>query len=194
MDLKSAGIEPGTYTIRSDEIGQALDLSGADNRTCIGYTEHGGENQRWIIERLGAGYTIQNARSQTYMTVDASIANGTSIVGSAYPVSWDIQRGAAGYLIGWPNSRYFLDLDYHGDPNPHAAKLQLWRNESTTHFQRNRIWNLTRVDERPRQASVDQGTSNVVSETLVGRDELGKGLNIVTTTTTTTVTKVVRVQ
>ncbi|KAI4527731.1 hypothetical protein K525DRAFT_283430 [Schizophyllum commune Loenen D] len=194
MNPQPTNIVPGTYTIRNEAIDQVLDLSGADHKTCIGYLAHGGENQRWIIDRLGAGYTIQNARSKTYMTVDASLANGTTIVGSAFPVAWDIQLGNAGWTIGWPNSRYFLELDYHADPNPQAAELQLWRNENTNHFQRNRIWTLVRVDDKPTSANAHNGDSNTVSETVIDASELGKGLNIVTTTTTTTVTKVVRVQ
>ncbi|KAL1686545.1 hypothetical protein GGG16DRAFT_64091 [Schizophyllum commune] len=194
MNPQPTNIVPGTYTIRNEAIDQVLDLSGADHKTCIGYLAHGGENQRWIIDRLGAGYTIQNARSKTYMTVDASLANGTTIVGSAFPVAWDIQLGNAGWTIGWPNSRYFLELDYHADPNPQAAKLQLWRNENASHFQCNRIWTLVRVDDRPGSVNTNDGGSNTVSETVIDASELGKGLNIVTTTTTTTVTKVVRVQ
>ena len=53
---------------------------------------------------------------------------------------------------------------------------------------------MVRVDDKPTPANAHNGDSNTVSETVIDASELGKGVNIVTTTTTTTVTKVVRVQ
>ncbi|TRM66803.1 hypothetical protein BD626DRAFT_396979 [Schizophyllum amplum] len=209
--LRPAQIVPGTYRMKHVDSGKVIDLSGADDRTCIGFLEHGWENQRWIFARLGAGYSIQSAHSQQYMTIDASLANGTAIVASPFPVSWEVQYDGEEWIIGWPNSRYFLDLDCHGLTKVSRTGIQLWRNEDPTCFRRSRVWRLIRMHEIEGKARVEEGdnraeegqtrandskndASNTVSETVIDANELGKGLTIVTTTTTTTVTKVVRVQ
>ena len=39
-------IQPGIYKIVNVKGGTALDLSGGDNRTIMGFTVHGGGNQQ----------------------------------------------------------------------------------------------------------------------------------------------------
>lgn len=109
-------IEPGVYTLIDATWGMAMDLSGKDNKSLIAYTKHGLDNQmvspnfafgivrhfkfrdvysrlicpQWQIIPLGAGYCIRNVQSRLYVTVDNTLQEGTTLVTTRYPVSWDI--------------------------------------------------------------------------------------------------------
>lgn len=46
---------------------------------------------QWKFEPLGPGYSIRSLSNGSYMTVEAGIGNGVPIVGSPFPVSWELE-------------------------------------------------------------------------------------------------------
>ena len=77
--------------------GTAMDLSGADGKTVIGYTMHGGPNQQWEFIPTGHGYIIRCVRRSVeghslYLTTDGSVKHGAAIVASPYPVAWNVEQ------------------------------------------------------------------------------------------------------
>ncbi|KAI0049122.1 carbohydrate-binding module family 13 protein [Auriscalpium vulgare] len=87
-------LDPGVYTLTDVRWGMSLDLSGADDRSLIGFGMHGWENQQWEFSRLGAGYMIRSMHSQAFATLDGfNMQSGgvASIAAGSFPVCWDLE-------------------------------------------------------------------------------------------------------
>ena len=52
----STGLQPAVYILQNVMSGSILDLSGGDNKSLIGFTRHGGENQQ-------VKYSIRNLKT-----------------------------------------------------------------------------------------------------------------------------------
>lgn len=98
---------PGTlYVLLNARGGTAMDMSGADNKTIIGYPMHGGPNQQWDFIPSGIGYAIRCMRPATdgnalYLTVDADcggVRDRTLIVAGTHPVAWNVQQTNEGIM------------------------------------------------------------------------------------------------
>ena len=78
--------------------GAALDLSGADNRTVIGYAVHGGPNQQWEFVPSGRGYAVRCVRRAAdghalYLAPrEGAVRERVAVVASAYPVTWSVEQ------------------------------------------------------------------------------------------------------
>ncbi|KAM5545464.1 hypothetical protein V8D89_000872 [Ganoderma adspersum] len=112
-------LSPGTCYVLLNASGgsmTAMDLSGADNTSLIGYPMHGGLNQQWDFIPSGLGYVIRCVRpskdgNALYLTVDcAGGREHAPIVASGYPVAWHVEQTEGGIIISWPNSKYVFDL------------------------------------------------------------------------------------
>ncbi|KAF8264528.1 hypothetical protein EI94DRAFT_461062 [Lactarius quietus] len=100
------------YKITNEGNGMVVDLSGADNRSILGWAFHGGENQQvsnlpyryrkwppythnslqWILEKQGDGqWTIQSLKYQKYLGFESTPKDGTPVVGLDRPRLWDIE-------------------------------------------------------------------------------------------------------
>lgn len=97
------------YKITNEQTKLVVDLSGADNKSIIGWNYHGGENQqvitfsisklgthnhdtlKWIPEEQDDGqWTIQSV-TQKYLGFEKVLDNGTPLVGLDKPQSWEIE-------------------------------------------------------------------------------------------------------
>lgn len=97
------------YKITNEQTKLVVDLSGADNKSIIGWNYHGGENQqvitfsisklgthnhdtlKWIPEEQDDGqWTIQSV-TQKYLGFEKVPENGTPLVGLDKPQSWEIE-------------------------------------------------------------------------------------------------------
>ena len=132
-------LSPGTaYVILNASGGSvmAMDLSGTDNASLLGYPMHGGPNQQWDFIPSGLGYIIRCLRpskgeSALYLTINcAGVREGASVVVSGYPVAWNVEETEGGIMyvyfdfwfswctrlitdsrrISWPNSKYVFEL------------------------------------------------------------------------------------
>ncbi|KAH8983301.1 hypothetical protein EDB92DRAFT_1891385 [Lactarius akahatsu] len=80
------------YKITNQLTELAVDLNGGNNKSIIGWTPHGGENQQWIIdEQVNGQWTIRSVSSQKYLGIEKAPDNGTHLVVLDKPQFWDIE-------------------------------------------------------------------------------------------------------
>lgn len=185
-------LKPGIYGIQladSLEKGNTyVDLSGQDLRTIIGFTAHGGDNQRWEFATLGAGYSIRSTYNGSYLSVDFKTLRELRphVVASSFPVSWDVKMYDAEngvYRIRWPDSDYVFSMGTQVDGLP-----PIFLSKQNSNADSSQLWCLRECEGVP-LSSLTLPSSNTV---LVNFGDSAEG-DIVITTTTTTLMKVKRV-
>ncbi|KAG1760955.1 carbohydrate-binding module family 13 protein [Suillus occidentalis] len=136
-----------TYGLKNCQGGTAVDLSGDDNHTIIGYYPHNGSNQAWIFQQDGDqnGWYIKSSRTGQYLGIEGNAYDGIPIVAVPSPFKWDIRDSdvgsAHGIRILVHGTNYSLDLSDHGN-SANGTKVQLWGSWAGA----NQIWGLV---ERP---------------------------------------------
>ncbi|KIY67247.1 carbohydrate-binding module family 13 protein [Cylindrobasidium torrendii FP15055 ss-10] len=150
------------YHILNLKAGTAVDLSGADNKSIIGYPEHDGANQQWIVEWDENAWTLHNVRSpEVYIGLGGDIDNGTRLVGAeegANGTKWHIYHeetytgepgpgGAVPLKVFAANTSYAVDLYGHGLSTP-GNPITLWSNWNATH----QDWWFYEVESTPSSA------------------------------------------
>ncbi|OJT10621.1 hypothetical protein TRAPUB_12869 [Trametes pubescens] len=192
---------PGTYVLLNARSGTAVDMSGADNKTLIGYPMHGGPNQQWEFIPSGHGYVIRCVRRSKeghplYLTTEAGLRENAAIVASPYPVSWNVEHTDEGIRISWPNTDFVFDLAEWGSNTP-GTRIQLVRLKPGEPCQ---LWHYTRcapADEHDKEVEVRSARAvspPATTETVSVTEERDHITTTRTTTTTTisTVTEVTR--
>ncbi|OSC96458.1 carbohydrate-binding module family 13 protein [Trametes coccinea BRFM310] len=185
---------PGTYVLLNARSGTAVDMSGADNKTLIGYPMHGGPNQQWEFLPSGHGYIIRCVRRSKdghplYLTTDGGVHEHAAIVASPYPVSWNVEQTEEGIRISWPNTDLVFDLADWGSKTP-GTKIELMHLKPGEPCQ---LWHYTRcapaaehdseLEVRSSRAVSPPATTETVSVT-----EERDYITTTRTTTTTTIT------
>ncbi|KAI9068936.1 carbohydrate-binding module family 13 protein [Trametes sanguinea] len=185
---------PGTYVLLNARSGTAVDMSGADNKTLIGYPMHGGPNQQWEFIPSGHGYVIRCVRRSKeghplYLTTDGGVHEHAAVVASPYPVSWNVEQTEDGIRISWPNTDLVFDLADWGSKTP-GTKIQLMHLKPGEPCQ---LWHYTRcapaaehdseLEVRSARAVSPPATTETVSVT-----EERDYITTTRTTTTTTIT------
>jgi len=106
MDLENNG----TYVITWWSNGNALDVSGNDNRSCIIFQRHGAVNQQWTLEQVGhSTYRIRGAGG--YISFVGSAHHDPPIECSENQQVWRIAP------VANLNDHYYIIHDRH-DGNP----------------------------------------------------------------------------
>ncbi|KAF5340414.1 hypothetical protein D9757_007332 [Collybiopsis confluens] len=127
MSVESGNV----YNLINAKSNTALDLSGTDGRTVSGYTENGGENQKWRFEQgQGGHWTARNVATGQYLGIDGSIKNGAPLIGVNDRVEWDIypdevDGGFHKLFVPGAQPATCMDLSDHGNANP-GTKVTLW--------------------------------------------------------------------
>lgn len=186
---------PGTYVLLNARSGTALDLSGADQRSLIGFPAHMRQNQQWEFIPSGSGYTIRSACSSScglYLSVE-SVRDNAPIIASPFPSCWDVQfdeKHGSALRIHWPNTDFVLDLADWGSATP-GTKVQLMKRKPGERCQ---LWRHTRCEPaEEQQEKVAQTTSKpMIAETVIV-SESKDHITTTRTTTTTTITTVTTV-
>ncbi|KXN80627.1 hypothetical protein AN958_09275 [Leucoagaricus sp. SymC.cos] len=108
----------GIHTIISEAFNNSVvDLfGGGSTASVIGFTNWGGNNQKWnlVPQTESDTYYIQSALTKTYVSVDTS----NKLVGSTTPKLWKIVQYQAGYRISSDNKFWTLD---DGKPRTQAS-------------------------------------------------------------------------
>jgi len=118
----------GTYKITNVKAGNVVDLSGFDNKSIIGYPDHGGSNQRWTLEWTSGSWAIKSAGLGTYIGLDGAAANGTKLVAVSDVVTWDIwfdEVNPSNYRFFVHNTIQNWDLTDYGNSTP-GNPIQTW--------------------------------------------------------------------
>jgi len=132
-------LKPGKiYTITNVKGGTAVDLSGSDQVSIIGYQSHGGPNQQWILESINGRWALKNRGYNKYLGVGrAGLVSMTPLNGVANPIQWDIRPEGAGgiFRLFTPGSALVMDLAGGAPDNmtpvllyqPHSGTNQNWK-------------------------------------------------------------------
>ncbi|KAF9032405.1 hypothetical protein BJ165DRAFT_1517578 [Panaeolus papilionaceus] len=193
-------IPAGTYRLKNAENpSYCLDLAGYDAESIIAWELLRGTNQMWQILPLGPGYSIKAVFPAKYVTLKDGIIAGGQMRGSAYPVSWIIERAlgnTSDWRIRWPESDFIIDAPEGGQ----GHTIQLFRAPVGGDSPRTSHWVLMRTfDDEPNTFEVksDPNVTKNVSNTVVNTEGLKEGGNgeiSITTTTTTTSTSVTTIK
>ncbi|TCD66055.1 hypothetical protein EIP91_001863 [Steccherinum ochraceum] len=110
--------------------GTALDLSGGDNTTIMGYQWHGGDNQKWrVIDNGNNEWKFQNVGTGRYIYIDGYAQDGTAVIahesnGTGFNI-WQDEHDPSTYRVFVPNTRQNFDLSDHGNSTD-GTKVTLW--------------------------------------------------------------------
>lgn len=105
----SDDIQPGTYRIISGIAGTAMQVLDQDPSEVVTWQLHEGDNQHWVVQRSGDGYTFKNGRHGLYLATRSS-ENHSQIYASRYPITWVLPRINEGYWIQFPNTTQLFNL------------------------------------------------------------------------------------
>jgi hypothetical protein len=133
-----------TYSLKNCYGDTAVDLSGDDNYSIIGYHPHDGSNQAWIFQQDGDqnGWFIKSSRSGKYLGIEGSPNEGAAVVVVSVPFKWDVKdsdvENTKGIRILAHGTNFSLNLDHGNSAN--YTKIQLWGSQPGA----NQIWALTK--------------------------------------------------
>ncbi|KAL0948453.1 hypothetical protein HGRIS_011026 [Hohenbuehelia grisea] len=122
MSINSGSV----YRLINAKAGTALDLSGGDNSSIIGYPYHEGANQKWLLEWTGKGWTFKSSSNGLYLTLSGTATDGTRLTVGSTPMEWHVwpdNLDSSVYRHVSPVSR--SDLWAQGDPTP-GTPITLW--------------------------------------------------------------------
>ncbi|KAF9448685.1 carbohydrate-binding module family 13 protein [Macrolepiota fuliginosa MF-IS2] len=110
-----------------------LDLSGADNRSIIGYGWHGGDNQKWEAKSESGGWTLKNVASGSFISVEGGQGNsqdGSKIIAEKSPTVWNMEKDENGSMRmsykASDGSDKSVDLIRHGE-GPDVTIWDSWK-------------------------------------------------------------------
>jgi len=133
-----------TYFIINKKSGTAFDLSGADQRSVIGFTLHRGDNQKWKFQEQDGEWTIQNRYNGKYLDVDIPNVDNDGVRVIAVdnhgnPRKWTVvpDESGDGWRIFYPGTRQNVDLSDNGNPTP-GTPVTLWSEWQG----QNQVWRL----------------------------------------------------
>ncbi|KAH7925979.1 carbohydrate-binding module family 13 protein [Leucogyrophana mollusca] len=138
-----------TYKLINVKGGTALDLSGGDNRSIIGYGFHNGPNQEWLFEQHEGGHwTIKSVGSGKYLGLEENPRDGVSVLAVSNPYRWDIwpdDEDLSVYRIFASGTQFNIDLSDHGNPTPGTEIVVWWKWNG-----RNQCWRVEPIHGRSR--------------------------------------------
>ncbi|KAI9566642.1 carbohydrate-binding module family 13 protein [Boletus coccyginus] len=119
------------YALINVKGGTALDLSGGDNRSIIGFPYHGGPNQEWYFEKAGEDHVfyIKSAESSQpkYLTSAGGLHDGQKVVVDDAPFPWCVEDVGDRVIRISPesNRNFCVDLSDYGNAKP-GTPVELW--------------------------------------------------------------------
>ncbi|KAI0270586.1 carbohydrate-binding module family 13 protein [Gloeopeniophorella convolvens] len=141
-------LTPGIYVLTNAKSDTTFDLSGGDNRSVIGYSYHGGDNQKWILIQVSDGqWLIRNVGDGKSLAFEGDARDGAPVVASEDGIAWDIWPDEAGnpdeFRICVHDTRFCVDLSDHGNPTP-GTPVTLWWSYPEG---RNQVWRFSRIGD-----------------------------------------------
>ncbi|EIM84727.1 ricin B-like lectin [Stereum hirsutum FP-91666 SS1] len=117
------------YTLVNAMSGTALDLSGGDNTSIIGFNFHGGGNQKWMFEQTSQGpWTIRSLETGKYLNIEGPPSDGAKVVAIDNPQNWDIwhdEQDGSVFRLFIPGTTFNIDMSDHGNATP-GTPVTLW--------------------------------------------------------------------
>ncbi|KAJ8693685.1 hypothetical protein PTI98_008660 [Pleurotus ostreatus] len=125
-------------------IDQHADLSGGDNKSIIGYSDHNGANQTWEALPGGNGWIFKNVATGQYLGINGLARDGTPVEGIHPPFEWHVKNDEGHpdtVRLFVPNTLFNMDLSDNGNATA-GTKIQVW-NKWTPGV--NQCWRLVQV-------------------------------------------------
>jgi hypothetical protein len=192
-------MQPGIYKLINRQSGTAMDLAKHDYTCVVGSPPCDDPAQKWEIKPLGAGYTIQNMQTGTYISVNA-LGDGVLVFAGHFPAAWQLvtvkvdDENAEMIEVHWPHTEYMFDLASFGSSAP-GTKVQLKKNKLSPTEHRCRLWKPTFIQHIPHSVLLERVDENdeTLSTTTINAADVPEGGELVLVTTTTTRTVVTKV-
>lgn len=174
-------VSNGTYQLTNKNSGKALIVPGAStsNGTHLSQgTYSGTDNEKWVLQQIADGYTIQNLNSSLYADIAArSTADG----GIALQWSWyggDNQKwtfedqGNGYYKIRSNNSGKYLCIENASTSD--GAKVVQWTDGSGDHY----LWQLNKIEETITNGNYKLTNKNSGKALIVPGASTGNGTHL----------------
>ncbi|KAK2460485.1 hypothetical protein APHAL10511_007491 [Amanita phalloides] len=141
-----AQIVPGSvyHILNVKAENTAIDLSGSDQRSIIGWPAHSGDNQKWHVEKTNNHlYTLRNVLFGKYLALTQEPHDNLQAVATEFEYEWDIRpdgEDPSVLRIFVPHTHFNLDLTNHGSSvgNTPIATWGTWEG-------RNQCWRFEQV-------------------------------------------------
>ncbi|KAG6907736.1 hypothetical protein DXG01_007594 [Tephrocybe rancida] len=114
------------YSITNVKSGTALDLSGTDGVSILGWQKHDGDNQKasWELQRDNNQWTFRNVATGKFLGLaDGTLENGLALRAVENAVAWDIFEDHDDHEVfrifvpprEHVEKKFNADLSNHGD-------------------------------------------------------------------------------
>ncbi|KAG1768817.1 hypothetical protein EDD22DRAFT_843863 [Suillus occidentalis] len=194
-------MQPGIYKFINRQSGTAMDLAQDDHTRVVGFPPSDDSSQKWEIAPLGAGYTIRNTKTGTYISVKGLVGDAAVSVGH-FPAAWQLitvkvdNENAEMIEIRWPHTGYMFDLADDGNSAP-GTKVQLMSTRLNPTQHRCRLWKPILIQHTLHSVLMEcvgenDETSSTATINAADVPEGGELVLVTTTTTRTVVTKVLK--
>jgi hypothetical protein len=191
-------MQPGIYKFINRQSGTAMDLAKNDYTSVVGSPPCDDSVQKWEIAPLGAGHSIRNMQTGTYISV-RGIHGGVPVLAGPFPAAWQfitvkvVDENAEMIEIHWPETGYMFDL-HRGESAP-GTKVHLFDTQLNPVTHRCRLWKPVFIQPIHHsvlleRAAEDDETSSTTTINAADVPEGGELVLVTTTTTRTVVTKV----
>jgi len=118
-------IQPGIYRIKNVKSGTYFDASLQDKGTVHGWGfRPENENQKWIAEPSGQGFTLKNADTGDYVSAGGP-EDGTRVECTPNQNEWWIKEAEGNYAIHVAGMDFVCDLDMGREED--GTTINLWR-------------------------------------------------------------------
>ncbi|KAG1881095.1 hypothetical protein F4604DRAFT_462467 [Suillus subluteus] len=191
-------MQPGIYKFINRQSGTAMDLAKNDYARVVGSPPCDDSIQKWEIAPLGAGHSIRNMQTGTYISVQG-VQGGAAVLAGHFPVAWQLitvkvdDENAEMIEICWPLTRYMFDL--HCGSSAPGTKVHLFDTQQNPVDHRCRLWKPIFIRDIHHsvlleRAGEDDETSSTTTISAADVPEGGELVLVTTTTTRTVVAKV----
>ncbi|KAG1881098.1 hypothetical protein F4604DRAFT_462862 [Suillus subluteus] len=116
-------MQPGIYKFINRQSGTAMDLAENDYTRVVGSPPCDDSIQKWEIAHLGAGYSIRNMQTGTYISVKG-LQKDAAVTAGHFPVAWQLitvkndDENVEMIEIRWPHTGWMFDLAGYGCSAP----------------------------------------------------------------------------
>ncbi|KAF7426221.1 hypothetical protein PC9H_008588 [Pleurotus ostreatus] len=122
-------LQPGAkYKFVNAKANNVADLSGGDNKSIIGYSDHNGANQTWEALPGGNGWIFKNVATGQYLGINGLARDGTPVEGIHPPFEWHVKNDEGHpdtVRLFVPNTLFNMDLSDNGNATA-GTKIQVW--------------------------------------------------------------------
>ncbi|KAG5638065.1 hypothetical protein H0H81_002033 [Sphagnurus paluster] len=124
------GIESDkTYIVVNGKSGTVLDLTGTHGHPVVGWSDNGGDNQKWHLEHNNNQWTFRNVGTGRYLGLaGGDLRDDLPVQGVEHAVPWDIwpdEQDGSVFRIFVPGTPFNVDLTDFGNPE-NGTCVAIW--------------------------------------------------------------------